>query len=616
MPHTISRRKQAQKVNGIADAKHSDEDADSRQSSAQVANASSADKADSHPGQPSVLTMTCITIALMTTSILAGFMVSLGPQYMEPLYGNVLPRVKFMRGLVASLVVGGLMAMGCWRHVLVSATGRNTSLRADTKTGRALATAIDIAALLMAAAPPLSAYVMSWSGYMGPIWGPTLTHCTLTFPVFVLLGFTLAISAARIFFSHASVLSQAAMLFTFVSAAALPAAFALQQPSFQRSCTGLLSMSAFAALGSLVIKLLTVYQEQTGSTSVARASKPRFLPTLLVILVALASLLGDNRCSVDGVIKANGNYTMLSREESVTGWVITSDEHERDIRLLRSGHSIIGGHWRSTKESIFGVFYYADAVRMIRGAPKTDERALQIGLGVGISARSLHNQGVKVDVVEIDPAVHRAAEQFFDLPRDLNTVYLQDARQYIETAPTALYNYIVHDVFTGGSVPASLFSKEAIAHVRRIMLPSGVLAMNYVGVPNDKRVMEHIVATLRTSFKHVRCFGEFEAKNYYTFKRDKERQMNSMVNMMFFASNERIEFRIPQPSQKSKSNASIRDAMLTSMLGNEVMLDHLSSDVRPLTDSWNPLTQWQVGTAIDHWHTMRKLFSEEYWLEY
>ncbi|KAJ1878244.1 hypothetical protein H4R99_006046 [Coemansia sp. RSA 1722] len=325
----------------------------------------------------------------------------------------------------------------------------------------------------------------------------------------------------------------------------------------------------------------------------------RFLLTILIVSVALALLFGDNHCFVNGAIKTTGDYNMLSREESVTGWVIVSDDHKCDIHLLHSGHSIIGGQWKTTKQSIFGVFYYADAVRMIHGASRTDERALQIGLGA-------------VDVVEIDPAVHRAAEQFFDLPRNFNAVYLQDARRHIETAPDARYNYIVHDVFTGGSVPASLFSKGAIEQVHRIMLPSGVMEMNFVGVPSDERVMAHIVSTLRTSFKHVRCFGEFGTNGH----RSKGKLMSSMVNMMFFASNEHIEFRIPRPSLMNDGYISIRDTMLMTMLGNEIVLDHLPSNARPLTDSWNPLAQWQINTAIDHWHAMRKMLPGEYWLDY
>ncbi|KAJ2708266.1 hypothetical protein FB645_000112 [Coemansia sp. IMI 203386] len=124
--------------------------------------------------------------------------------------------------------------------------------------------------------------------------------------------------------------------------------------------------------------------------------------------------------------------------------------------------------------------------------------------------------------------------------------------------------------------------------------------------------MAHIVSTLRTSFEHVRCFGDFGTNG----RRNKGKLMNSMVNMLFFASNEHAEFRIPRPSLMNDGYISIRDTMLMTMLGNDIALDHLPSNARPLTDSWNPLAQWQVSTAIDHWHAMRKMLPGEYWPDY
>ncbi|KAJ2707859.1 hypothetical protein FB645_000422 [Coemansia sp. IMI 203386] len=580
MSPVFSPRKHAQYANSIVGAKHTNA------------------VVDSQLEQPAAPAIAFIILALITASALSGIMVSLGPQHMEPVYGNVLPQVNFLHGVLVSMAIGGLMALGFWRRILA--------------TGHALATEFDATALLMAAAPLYSTYILSWSGYLGPIWGPVLTHCVLSFPVFALLGFVFAIAAACIFCGRALFLTKAALLLTCVLSVIIRAYFVLPQLPFQRSCAGLLGMTALAGSCSLIIKMLNVCQRHTSPAFAARASMSRFLLTILIVSVALASLFGDNHCFVNGAIKTTGDYNILSREESVTGWVIVSDNHKRDIRLLRSGHSIVGGQWKTTKQSIFGVFYYADAVRMIHGASRTDERALQIGLGAGISARSLYSQGVAVDVIEIDPAVHRAAEQFFDLPRNFNAVYLQDARRFIETAPDTRYNYIVHDVFTGGSVPASLFSNEAIEQVYRIMLPSGVMAMNFVGVPSDERVMAHIVSTLCTSFKHVRRFGEFGTNGH----RSKGKLMNSMVNMMFFASNEHIEFRIPRPSLMKDGYISIRDTMLMTMLGNEIALDHLPSNARPLTDSWNLLAQWQVSAAIDHWHAMRKMLPGEYWLNY
>lgn len=98
------------------------------------------------------------------------------------------------------------------------------------------------------------------------------------------------------------------------------------------------------------------------------------------------------------------------------------------------------------------------------------------GLGVGIASGSLTQLGVLVDVVEIDPVVADYASKYFDWPTP-NNLYIQDGRQFIKSAPEGKYDYVIHDVFTGGGVPPSLFSLEALQDIQRIMKPDGVLAL-------------------------------------------------------------------------------------------------------------------------------------------
>lgn len=98
------------------------------------------------------------------------------------------------------------------------------------------------------------------------------------------------------------------------------------------------------------------------------------------------------------------------------------------------------------------------------------------GLGVGIASGSLIQHGLLVDVVEIDPAVVDYATEYFDWPAP-HEKFIQDGRQFIRNAPEGKYDYVIHDVFTGGGVPPSLFSLEALHDIQRIMRPDGVLAL-------------------------------------------------------------------------------------------------------------------------------------------
>ena len=98
------------------------------------------------------------------------------------------------------------------------------------------------------------------------------------------------------------------------------------------------------------------------------------------------------------------------------------------------------------------------------------------GLGIGVSAASLQNANITLDIVELDPTVYDYAIDYFKLEKKHN-IYIQDGRRFIENAPSRKYNYVLHDVFTGGSVPSSLFSTKALEQIKRIMKDDGVLAL-------------------------------------------------------------------------------------------------------------------------------------------
>jgi spermidine synthase len=95
---------------------------------------------------------------------------------------------------------------------------------------------------------------------------------------------------------------------------------------------------------------------------------------------------------------------------------------------------------------------------------------------VGITAKSLHKFGLDVTAVEIDPVVHRFAEEFFGLPK-MSVVY-QDGRGFLERTKEK-WDYIIHDVFTGGNVPAHLFTREMWIATKNALHDFGVLVVVY-----------------------------------------------------------------------------------------------------------------------------------------
>ena len=82
---------------------------------------------------------------------------------------------------------------------------------------------------------------------------------------------------------------------------------------------------------------------------------------------------------------------------------------------------------------------------------------------MGIAARSLQLHNLSTTIVEYDPAVYHAARDHFFLPKPAE-VFLEDANAFVQRekadggARLGRYDVVVHDVFTGGSVPGELFS--------------------------------------------------------------------------------------------------------------------------------------------------------------
>lgn len=103
------------------------------------------------------------------------------------------------------------------------------------------------------------------------------------------------------------------------------------------------------------------------------------------------------------------------------------------------------------------------------------------GLGIGTSPSALIGHGIQTTIVEIDPVVHQYATQYFNLPTN-HTAVIQDAVTFVDRLHRTRqdggkYDYIIHDVFTGGAEPLELFTKEFLEALSYLLAPDGVIAI-------------------------------------------------------------------------------------------------------------------------------------------
>ncbi|KAF2745558.1 hypothetical protein M011DRAFT_469607 [Sporormia fimetaria CBS 119925] len=231
------------------------------------------------------------------------------------------------------------------------------------------------------------------------------------------------------------------------------------------------------------------------------------LITLLAFPAILHTLLANPHYPSDfaigianSTLHSKEQFKILARHESLTGYVsVLENEADNAFRLLRCDHSLLGGEWLVTEaaykkgqkqvEPIFSVFVLLEAVRLVEPpadvapTPDSSKSALVIGLGVGTAPNALISHGINTTIVELDPVVHHYASKYFALSPN-HTAVIDDAVRYVGeksvTAPGS-FNYIIHDVFTGGAEPVYLFTQEFFQGLHDLLTDDGVVAINYAG---------------------------------------------------------------------------------------------------------------------------------------
>ena len=154
----------------------------------------------------------------------------------------------------------------------------------------------------------------------------------------------------------------------------------------------------------------------------------------------------------------------------------------------------------STGQSILGYGYFLEFIPYALNPQ--GENCLVIGLGAGNIPMWYDAQGIRVDVVDINPAIVDIARNYFGFHISGDTI-VADARYFLRSG-TKKYDYVIFDVFNGDSTPGHLLNVEALRELKIRMTPRGILAMNIIGDLNGTdRGTAAIVKTLGTVFDTV-----------------------------------------------------------------------------------------------------------------
>ncbi|KAF8511513.1 S-adenosyl-L-methionine-dependent methyltransferase [Gautieria morchelliformis] len=324
---------------------------------------------------------------------------------------------------------------------------------------------------------------------------------------------------------------------------------------------------------------------------------------------------------------------VLASTHSVTGLILVGEHVREGFRFLRADHSLLGGRWVGDKvapgsrnglgDSIYTTFVVQEAVRLVEREKTKDERALVIGLGVGIAVEAFLAQQINTTVVEIDPAVYDYARRYFSLPEP-NQVYIADAREWVHDhafpAAQNKFDYIVHDCFSGGSVPGHIYTLEFWEELKGMVKSDGVVAVNFVGRLGSEPARA-VFLTLQKTLGGCRAFHDHMETKFddsYAF-----------YNVVFFCtplSSTAPTFR--SASEGDYLSSHLRRHVLGAFARREVERNQiLGVDKEPdlledgeekwiLRDGANRLEEWQQPDAIEHWTIMREVLPDVFWETY
>ncbi|KAF2215121.1 hypothetical protein CERZMDRAFT_35526 [Cercospora zeae-maydis SCOH1-5] len=515
------------------------------------------------------------------------------------------------------------------------------------------------------AIPVIQTLVLPYSGRLGPVAGPIINGFLSCHTVLLPTGFVLAEFVSRY--------KQTAMLASRVGATAayLIIGLLLAFPVYsvlEAKYAGIVQWTPELLQDKFEVNPIH-FHLALGAAYVVLA--PSWY-SLLALPAILHSVSFNPHFSTH---KANASlikhdWKLLDRQWSNTGYISVLESTANEYRVLRADHSLLGGEWLltparkkenwHTNEPIYAVFSMLESVRLLQldtaPVPDTSARALIIGLGIGTAPKAMLAHGIHTTIVELDPVVHKFAVQYFDLPKN-HTAVLQDAVKWVkrqaaaaesltaideklkgdanlvevDRKPVVLYDYIIHDVFTGGAEPLSLFTTQFLQNLRNLLTPNGAIALNYAGdlsLPLTRLVLQTISNAFDGQCKIFRdgpperYEGDSKHKSGKNSEQGNEGHPPSsdFLNMVVFCRNSpgTLSFR-PATTADYLGSLSRRHYMLPNadleiplekssdrlLLANETLL------LRPGDESsWE---DEQIESAQRHWRIMRTVMPDVVW---
>ena len=221
---------------------------------------------------------------------------------------------------------------------------------------------------LASAQSTIQYYLYQYSGRLGPVNGPLLIELLTCFPVIFLSHYLAATALSSIASRRYSRRTQ-------------HAGFGVASYLF------FVSIRKFSAsIFSRVIGSSIIFT-RIGLEVVVVCSYALILPSKALLLAALPFLhtlvfnthlpLSHTTARLNATLHTH-SYSLLARQESLTGYISVLENLKDEFRVLRCDHSLLGGDWTvpqtypsRVKEPIYSIFVMLEAVRLVE-VPEQD----------------------------------------------------------------------------------------------------------------------------------------------------------------------------------------------------------------------------------------------------
>ncbi len=215
----------------------------------------------------------------------------------------------------------------------------------------------------------------------------------------------------------------------------------------------------------------------------------------LLLLPVLAHGLG-------GQIKSDPGQ--LYETESAYNYIQVVRREDCNYLLLNEGqafHSFYCDGGRVPHVSVWSIML---AAPYFNAEPQPPDSLAVVGLAAGTIPKQFTQVfgPIAIDGIELDPAIVDVGRRFFALTEPNINAIVGDGR-YEMTRLTGPYDVVTIDAYKVPYIPWHLTTREFFTDVGERLSDDGVLAINVGRVPQDRRLIDAVGATLRDVFPTV-----------------------------------------------------------------------------------------------------------------